>query len=187
MTDTPFRDYYEMLQVSPRADQETLASVFRHLAKRVHPDNPETGDGDRFRELREAFAVLSDPERRAAYDVRYEQAREEQWQIYDQETVENDVEADRRIRTAALSLLYSARRNDPDQPGLGIVKLERLLGCPEQHMKFHTWYLKENGWIERLPDGQWAITASGVDKILDMGGPVTGGALRLGPGELREE
>lgn len=179
MTEHSFRDYYELLQVSPRVDQQTLGSVFRHLAKRLHPDNPETGDADRFRDLRDAFNVLSDPESRASYDVRYERARGEQWRIFDQSTVESDVEGDRRVRLAALSLLYSARRNDPDDPGLGIIELERVLGCPEQHMKFHTWYMKDNGWIERLPDGMWAITSAGVDKILDLGGPVNGRALRL--------
>lgn len=179
MSDHSFTDYYELLQVSPRVDQQTLGSVFRHLAKRFHPDNPATGNPDRFRQLRDAFNVLSDPESRASYDVRYERARGEQWRIFDQEAVDSDVEGDRRVRLAALSLLYSARRNDPDNPGIGIVDMERVLGCPEQHMNFHTWYMKDNGWIERLPDGMWAITSAGVDKILDLGGPVNGRALRL--------
>ncbi|MEO7964396.1 MAG: J domain-containing protein, partial [Gemmatimonadaceae bacterium] len=39
MTSAPLPDHYETLQVSPRADQETIERVFRHLAKRYHPDN----------------------------------------------------------------------------------------------------------------------------------------------------
>jgi hypothetical protein len=168
-------DHYEVLQVSPRADQETIQRVFRHLAKRFHPDNTESGDSERFKQVMDAFRVLADPERRAEYDARYEQRRETRWRIFDQGTVTDDVAADRRVRDATLSLLYAARRNDPDRPGLGMIDLERLLGCPEEHMKFHIWYLKENGWIHRLENGMLAITANGVDRLLDHGGPLEAG------------
>jgi curved DNA-binding protein len=161
-------DHYEVLQLSPRADQATIQRVFRLLAKRFHPDNHESGDSDRFKQVMEAFRVLSNPTRRAEYDAHYEERREARWQIFDQATANNDIAADRRVRDAVLSLLYTARRNDPDQPGLGMLDLERLLGCPEQHMKFHIWYLKENGWIQRLESGMLAITATGVDRVLDQ-------------------
>jgi curved DNA-binding protein CbpA len=171
MPDSDAVDHYEVLQLSPRADQETIQRVFRHLAKRLHPDNVESGDGARFTRVMQAFQVLSDPAARAKYDARYERERETRWRIFDQNTAENDVESDRRVRTAILSLLYTARRNDADRPGIGVLELERLLGCPEQHMKFHLWYLKENGWLERLENGTIAITALGVDRVLDLGGP----------------
>jgi curved DNA-binding protein CbpA len=162
-------DYYEVLQLSPRADQDTIQRVFRHLAKRLHPDNVESGDATGFDRVMRAFEVLSDPARRAKYDAGYEQERENRWRIFNQDTAESDVSADRRVRTAILKLLYTARRNDADRPGIGMLELERLLGCPEQHMKFHLWYLKENGWIERLENGTIAITAAGVDRVLDLG------------------
>jgi DnaJ domain len=181
MTAQDVADYYEVLQLSPRADQGTIQRVFRHLAKRFHPDNHESGDAERFKLVMDAFRVLSDPERRAEYDARYEDRREARWRIFDQGTVSNDVAADRRLRESALSLLYAARRNDPDQPGLGMIDLERLLGCPEEHMKFHIWYLKENGWIQRLENGMLAITASGVDRILDQAGPLEAGMPLLTP------
>ncbi|HEU4697593.1 MAG TPA: DnaJ domain-containing protein [Gemmatimonadales bacterium] len=172
MADAEFADHYEVLQVSPRADQETIQRVFRHLAKRFHPDNVESGDAARFAELVEAFRVLSDPELRAHYDVRYERVREARWRVFDQESACDDLEGDRRLRAALLSALYTARRNDANRPGVGSVELERLLGCPEEHMRFHVWYLKENGWIQRLENGQLAITAAGVDRVLDQGGPL---------------
>ena len=161
-------DHYEILQLSPRADQATIQRVFRLLAKRFHPDNHESGDADRFKQLMEAFRVLSNPIRRAEYDARYEERREARWRVFDQTSATNDVAADRRLRDAVLSLLYTARRNDPDQPGVGMLDLERLLGCPEQHMKFHIWYLKENSWIQRLESGMLAITATGVDRVLEQ-------------------
>src|SRR6266705_2460639 len=114
MDDTENADHYEALQVSPRADHETIQRVFRHLAKRFHPDNADSGDPERFKLVMEAFRVLSHPKTRAKYDTAYEQVRETRWRIFDQETSANDVAADRRIRVAALSLLYTARRNDPD-------------------------------------------------------------------------
>jgi len=93
------------------------------------------------------------------------------WRVFDQRSAHDDVASDRRLRDAVLSLLYAARRADPDQPGVGMLELERLLDCPEQHMKFHIWYLKENGWIQRLESGMLAITASGVDRVLETDEP----------------
>lgn len=160
-------DYYEILQVNQSADSQTIERVFRLLAKRFHPDNRETGDPERFNLVVEAFRVLSDPEERINYDARYERLREHQWQVLDQESAGDDVEADRRIRLGILSLLYTTRRQDVHQPGLGTFELERLLGCPEHHMQFHMWYLKENDWIERMDNGKFAITVSGVDKLVE--------------------
>jgi curved DNA-binding protein CbpA len=160
-------DYYEILQVNQSADSQTIERVFRLLAKRFHPDNRETGDPERFNLVVEAFRVLSDPEERVNYDARYERLREHQWQVLDQESAGDDVEADRRIRLGILSLLYTTRRQDVHQPGLGTFELERLLGCPEHHMQFHMWYLKENRWIERMDNGKFAITVSGVDKLVE--------------------
>jgi predicted transcriptional regulator len=187
MNDVENADHYEVLQVSPRADHETIQRVFRHLAKRFHPDNTESGDPERFKVVMEAFRVLSQPKLRAKYDVAYEQVREVRWRIFDQETSANDVTADRRIRAAALSLLYAARRNDPDRPGIGVVELERLLGCPEEHMKFHLWYLKENGLIQRTESGAFAITATGVDEVLALDGPTKPGMPLLEPGAGSEK
>jgi hypothetical protein len=183
MAGTDIPNHYEILQVSPRADQETIQRVFRHLAKRFHPDNAETGDPDRFKHLIASFHVLSDLEQRARYDIEYAQVVEHAWRVFDQETALNDVAADRRMRAAFLSILYTACRNDAQRPGLGEVELERLLGCPEVHMRFHVWYLKENGWIRRTENGMLAITASGVDRVLDMGGPAKGGMHLLDSGE----
>lgn len=165
------QDYYEVLQVSPRADQQTIERVFRLLAKRFHPDRVETGNAERFQEVLEAFRVLSDAEKRARYDARYEQARESQWRIFDQESALSDIAADRRVRAAILALLYTARRNDAENPGIGVMDLERILGCAEEHIRFHLWYLREKGNIQRLENGMWGITAAGVDEVLDAGGP----------------
>ncbi len=63
------RDYYEVLGVQRNASAEELKSAFRKMARQYHPDvNKEHDAEERFKEINEAYAVLSDDEKRAAYD-----------------------------------------------------------------------------------------------------------------------
>lgn len=63
------RDYYEILGVESNASADDLRRAFRQLAKKYHPDVSKEADAEaNFKEINEAYAVLSDPERRAAYD-----------------------------------------------------------------------------------------------------------------------
>ena len=64
------RDYYEVLGVSKTATEEELKKAYRSLAKKYHPDmNPGDKDAEaKFKEASEAYAVLSDPDKRAKYD-----------------------------------------------------------------------------------------------------------------------
>lgn len=167
MAEETFIDYYEILQLSPNANSETVEKVFRLLAKRYHPDNKQTGNSDKFSLLSEAYRVLSNPEARAAYDVKYDKTRSHRWQIFEEASASDGAETDRRMQQGVISLLYIARRRDTDDPGMGIFELERLLGCPEKHLEFHIWYLKEKGWIQRTDTGGFAITASGVDAVTE--------------------
>ncbi len=63
------KDYYEILGVPRNATQEEIKRAFRRLARQYHPDVNKSPDAEeRFKEINEAYAVLSDPEKRAAYD-----------------------------------------------------------------------------------------------------------------------
>ena len=62
------RDYYEVLGVSKTASKDEIKSSYRKLAKKYHPDNKETGDEAKFKEVQEAYDVLYDEQKRAAYD-----------------------------------------------------------------------------------------------------------------------
>src|SRR6185295_1190024 len=74
-------DYYEVLQVSDTAEPETINRVYRIFAQRYHPDNRETGNEARFREITEAYQVLSNSEKRASYDATSQQRRKERWRV----------------------------------------------------------------------------------------------------------
>ena len=65
------RDYYEVLGVDKNADDSAIKRAYRKLAKQYHPDsNPgDESAAEKFREASEAYAVLSDPEKRKAYDT----------------------------------------------------------------------------------------------------------------------
>src|SRR5215510_9264374 len=120
-----FEDHYEVLQLSPRADQDTVDRVYRVLVKRYHPDNRDTGNTEKFRQVVEAHRVLSDPERRASYDVHYDENRALVLKIFDDASQPDGYDDDRRIFDGVLSLLYISRRRDPSRSGMGILQLEQ--------------------------------------------------------------
>ena len=65
-----FKDYYRILGVDRSADDKSIKSAYRKLARKYHPDVAKGKDGgDRFREINEAYEVLSDPEKRRRYDT----------------------------------------------------------------------------------------------------------------------
>jgi curved DNA-binding protein len=165
VSENGFVDYYELLQLSSNADTDTIERVFRHLAKKLHPDNKETADPDRFRLLVEAHRTLSNPETRAGYDIKYKEYWESKWRLASEAGSETAFGNDREIRESLLSLLYVQRRRNPRHPGLSDFDMSRLLDRPYELVEFHVWYLKAKGWVERLDTGQLAISAPGVDQV----------------------
>jgi curved DNA-binding protein CbpA len=164
MEPSEFVDYYEALEISPNANSGTIERMFRYFAQRYHPDNPETGDRFRFDTVVEAHDALKDPVRRAQYDIEYQNrlngGRTFSARIRDTGGIGQGID----IQNNLLSLLYVKRRQSVREPGLGEIELERLSGCPGEHLEFHLWYLKEKGWIKRTENGTFAITVEGVDR-----------------------
>jgi len=64
-----FKDYYKILGVDRKADGKTIKSAYRKLARKHHPDVAKGKDAERFKEIAEAYEVLSDPEKRRRYDT----------------------------------------------------------------------------------------------------------------------
>ena len=64
-----FRDYYEIMGVDRGATQDEIKRSYRKLARKYHPDLSKDADAEtKFKEMGEAYEVLKDPEKRAAYD-----------------------------------------------------------------------------------------------------------------------
>ncbi len=165
MNSNEFVDYYELLQLNPNADAETIEHTFRYFAKKFHPDNPGTADAHRFRQIVEAHKTLSDPVTRAGYDVRYQEYWNRKWTLASEACDSSAFGDDRVIRERLLSLLYVQRRRNVKNAGMGEIEIARLLGIPHELVEFHLWYLKAKGWVERLESGHMAITAPGVDQV----------------------
>ncbi len=162
MNDREFIDFYEVMEVSSSATSETIERIFRYFGQRYHPDNSETGDSLKFRRLLAAYTTLRDPQKRAAYDVRYKEFQVEKSEIA-KGAKATATDCDDRHRL--LSLFYSQRRRDMRQPGIGSSSLEQVMDCPAEVLEFHLWYFREKGWIKREECGLYAITADGIDRI----------------------
>ncbi len=159
-----FVDYYEILEISPNANSETIERMFRYLARRYHPDNLATADRDRFDSILEAHKTLRDPVKRVEYDIEYRNHSTFRSELVEEANDSGGVDRDVDIQNKLLSLFYAKRRKDLKNPGIGDAELESLLGCPIEHLEFNLWYMKEKKWIVRTESGMFAITIEGVDR-----------------------
>ena len=160
-------DYYEVLQVSDTAEPETINRVYRIFAQRYHPDNRETGNDARFREITEAYNVLSNPEKRARYDAINEKRRKDRWRVVAAGAEsENNFELEQVVRLTVLEALYTRRRLDPQDPGIYMRDLERMIGRPREHLEFTIWFLSQKKLIN-MDDARMALTVHGAEYLED--------------------
>jgi curved DNA-binding protein CbpA len=166
MPDDSRPDYYDLLQISPSAEPETVHRVYRLLAQRFHPDNQESGNERRFRELTEAYHVISDPEKRAEYDVAYTRQLQQRWKLVATAADEdNDFNAEQQLRLTTLEVLYTRRRTESQSPTMTPLDLEKLIGRPREHLEFTIWYLLQKKFVTRSDNSALTITADGVDYL----------------------
>ena len=158
-------DYYEFLQISPRADTDTIHRVFRFQASRLHPDNPDTGDAEKFFLLKQAYDVLSNPERRAEYDATRKNAPSEPVPLSTWIDFMDDIEGEMNRRLAVLAVLYFQRRANPYEPEVSLLEIERRMGFPRDYLEFTAWYLRNKGYITRADNSDFTLTADGVDFV----------------------
>ena len=166
MSDNQPVDFYEVLQISPNADADTVQRVFRLLAQRFHPDNKDTGNADRFRALHEAYSILSVPEKRAQYDVHHQSLRQERWRfVASAAAADNELEMEQQLRCTILEILYSRRRAEPGSPAFSNYELSQLTGRPREHLEFSVWYLIQKKFVTRDDQSGLTITVDGVDFV----------------------
>lgn len=158
-------DYYEFLQISPHADNETIQRVYRYLAGRLHPDNPDSGDPEMFRMLKAAYDTLSSPSKRAEYDSSFRRESKEETPLSNSIDFMDTVEGELNRRLAVLAVLYFKRRANPRFPEVSLADIELRMGFPRDYLDFTTWYLSRKGYITRADNSDFTLTAEGVDYI----------------------
>jgi hypothetical protein len=156
-------DYYEFLQISPNADADTIHRVYRFLAARLHPDNPASGDAEKFKLLKDAYDVLSDKARRAEYDASRRRQSPEPYSSLVDFMDSLDGELNRRL--AVLAVLYHRRRTNAHLAEVSLAEIEQRMGFPRDYLDFTLWYLQRKGYIAKADNAQFTLTAEGVDFV----------------------
>jgi len=159
-------DYYELLEISPQATQETIHRVYRYMAARYHPDNVITGNLEKFTQLTSAYKVLSDPQERSEYDAQRLMGPSANRNPMSS-TVDfmDQLEGDLNRRLAVLTILYYRRRLYPHSPEVSLAEIERRMEFPRDYLDFTTWYLTKKGYIGRADNSDFTLTIEGVDFI----------------------
>jgi curved DNA-binding protein len=158
-------DFYEFLQISPNAEADTIHRVYRFLAVRLHPDNPETGDSEKFFLLKQAYDVLSNPARRIEYDAARKKEGPQAVPLSTTIDFMDSMEGELNRRLAVLALLYIQRRTNPYSPEVSLLDVENRMGFPRDYLEFTAWYLRNKGYITRSDNSDFTLTAEGVDFV----------------------
>lgn len=156
-------DFYDLLQISPNAEVETIQRVYHFLAARFHPDNQETGDAGMFRLVNAAYEVLSDQARRAEYDAARKNGEAKPLSASVNFLDNLDGELNRRM--AVLAVLYFQRRRSPNTPEVSLREIEERMGFPRDYLDFTLWYLQKRNYITRADNAQYEMTVDGVDFV----------------------
>jgi curved DNA-binding protein CbpA len=188
MTQNTVQNYYELLQLSPNAEQLVITKIYRLLAAYYHPDNKQTGDEEKFKSVLKAYEVLSDPAKRARYNVEFlgkeapsipqphqdgpatpgARTREEikaKFGFEGDGIAGEEGPSERELRKLMLMVLYDVRRNTPGNPQVSMLVLAELLGCSIENLEFSNWYLKEKSYIRISESADFSITIAGVDYV----------------------
>lgn len=158
-------NYYDLFQINPQAELETIERVYRILASRYHPGNQQTGDAERFRLLSEAYQVLRDPVKRKEYDRQFEIAPVGPLPVFLGKEFADGIDSEARIRIGVLCLLYSKRRANPDFAALSLLDMENIMAFPRERLLFALWYLRAKRYVVQDDRSSFIISADGVDYL----------------------
>ena len=165
MSTSPAVNYYDLLQINPQAEPETIERVYRLLAARYHPDNQETGDANRFLLIQEACQVLRNPARRKEYDRQFETSAAKPLPIFLSKEFTDGIDAEAKTRIGVLRLLYSKRRANPDFAALSLLDMENIMAFPRERLLFALWYLRSKRYVLQDDRSSFIISADGVDYL----------------------
>ena len=158
-------DHYEVLRVSPRADDDTIERVYRTLADRFRPENRATGDPEAYLRVTEAYETLINAGRRAEYNAFREANRASaRFRLQAREFFDG-VRGEQNRRLAILCLLYRQRISAHESPGRSMLDLELATGCTREELSSALWYLCEKDWVKLGDRSEYCITADGFDVV----------------------
>jgi len=158
-------NYYDLMQINPRAEIESIERVYRILAARYNPGNLQTGDAERYRLITEAYQTLSDPGRRKEYDKQFEQHAAGPLPIFLSKEFAEGIDSEAKIRIGVLCLLYSKRRANPDFAALSLLDMENIMAFPRERLLFALWYLRGKRYVVQDDRSSFIISADGVDYL----------------------
>jgi curved DNA-binding protein CbpA len=115
--------------------------------------------------MTEAYKILSNPESRARYDATHQQRQKERWRLVSAGAQsENDFEMEQVVRLTVLEALYTKRRLEPQNPGIYLLELEKMIGRPREHLEFTIWFLGQKKLINN-DDSRMYLTADGAEYL----------------------
>ena len=157
-------DYYEVLQLSQKADMETIHRVYRIMAARFHPDNPDSGIPERFCSCRKHTAYSAIP---PAAPLRPAPGRRmpRPLPLFQARAFVDEKEGEINRRLGVLCLLYAQRRRVPDHPAIALMSLEAMMSIPREYLEFTLWYLKQKHYVQMDDGADFSLTAAGVDFV----------------------
>jgi hypothetical protein len=160
-----FQDHYDVLGVDPKAPVELIERAFEELSTTFHPDNPETGDQEKFDAVVLAHEVLTDSLLRREFDKIKGVGVEADAPRFSGPSFFESLGRETGLRTALLCVLYDRRRLKPFTPSMTLRHIEGIIEATPEEMDFAIWYLKQRGLATMDDKSKLQITVDGMDMI----------------------
>jgi hypothetical protein len=158
-----FQDHYNVLGLDPQSDSGTIQQAYSKLAQQYHPNNPDTGNEEKFEAVNLAFEVLSDPALRQGFDKLKGVGREDGVPKFSGLRFFDALGRESGLRSALLCILYDRRRTKPFTPSLSMRNIENTLKATTEELSFVLWYLKQRSLVANDDKSSLQITVEGMD------------------------
>lgn len=160
-----FQDHYIVLELEPKASSENIQQSYARLARKYHPNTPDTGDRDKFEAVNLAYEVLSDPGLRREFDKLKGLDQEKGAPKFNGPEFFEALGRATSLRVALLCVLYDRRRAKPVSPGLSLRHTEGMIQATPEELTFVLWYLKQRGLVSSDDKSNLQITVEGMDLL----------------------
>jgi len=156
---------YKLLKVNPQAERSIIRHAYRYLVNIHHPSNELNGDPDMFKKLTDAWQLLSDDGRRAAYDATLDE--NERYEAFTYPKGADHINwPEQELRLATLQVLYAARKKDEDG-GLSGVAIEECLQLSSVNdIEPTLFWLLDKAFIELGGESKLLITDAGIQYLI---------------------